>query len=158
MENQTIEKMTLSEEQKELIRSLFKTGTHGVKWDRLIVGNVCHVNSLEGLEIAFNDTNLRMLVCYELNPYSSIQELLSESKKHGPYVNIKDTDKYYLITSIYKVSEDDCRVALEGNHKGNLNFKELLNTCRWQDGSHCGKQGVDVFRWSCLSGVLTMNI
>ena len=150
--------MTLSEEQKELIRSLFKAGTHGVKWDSHIVGSTCHVNSLEGLEIAFNDTNLRMIVCYELNPYSSIQELLSESKKHGPYVNIKDTDKYYLMTSIYKISEDDCRVALEGNHKGNLNFKELLNTCRWQDGTHCGKQGIDVFRWSCFSGVLTMNI
>ena len=150
--------MTLSEEQKELIRSLFKSGTHGVKWDSLIVGSTCHVNSLEGLEIAFNDTNLRMIVCYELNPYSSIQELLSESKKHGPYVNIKDTDKYYLMTSIYKISEDDYRVALEGNHKGNLNFKELLNTCRWQDGTHCGKQGIDVFRWSCFSGVLTMNI
>lgn len=150
--------MTLSEEQKELIRSLFKSGTHGVKWDSLIVGSTCHVNSLEGLEIAFNDTNLRMIVCYELNPYSSIQELLSESKKHGPYVNIIDTDKYYLMTSIYKIGEDDCRVALEGNHKGNLNFKELLNTCRWQDGTHCGKQGIDVFRWSCFSGVLTMNI
>ena len=150
--------MTLSEEQKEIIRSLFKTGTHGVKWDSLIVGNTCHVNSLEGLEIAFNDTNLRMLVCYELSPYGSIQELLCASKKHGPYVNIKDTDKYYLITSAYKFSYDDCRVALEGNHKGNLNFNELLKTCRWQDGTHCGKQGVDVFRWSCLSGVLTMNI
>ena len=150
--------MTLSEEQKELIRSLFKTGTHGVKWDSRIVGSTFIVNSLEGLEIAFNDEDLRMIVCYELSPYSNIQELLSASKKHGPYVNIKDTDKYYLITSIYKISEDDCRVALEGNHKSNLNFKELLKTCKWQDGSHCGKQGNDVFRWSCFSGVLTMNI
>ena len=154
MENQITEKRTLSEEQKDRIRSLFKAGTHGVKWDSFIVGNACHVNSLEGLEIAFNDANLRMIVCYELNPYSSIQELLSESKKHGPYVNIKGADKYYLITSIYKVNEDDCRVALEGNHKGNLNFKELLKSCRWQDGTHCGKQGNDVFRWSCISGEL----
>ena len=46
--------MTLSEEQKELIRSLFTAGTHGVKWDSLIVGNTCHVNSLEGLEMASN--------------------------------------------------------------------------------------------------------
>ena len=153
MESQTTEKMVLSEEQKEYIRSLFKAGTHGVKWDSIIVGNTCHVNSLEGLEMAFNDTNLRMLVCYELSPYSSIQELLSESKKHGPYVNTKGTDKYYLITSIYKIN-DDCRVALEGNHKGNLNFKELLKTCRWQDGTSCGKHGNDVFRWSCFSGVL----
>lgn len=157
MENQTIEKRTLSEEQKELIRSLFKAGTHGVKWDSFIVGNTCYVNSLEGLEITFNDMNLRMLVCYELNPYCSIQELLSESKKHGPYVNIKGTDTYYLITSIYKVNEDDYRVALEGNHKGNLNFKELLKTCRWQDGTQCGKQGDDVFRWSSISGVITIN-
>lgn len=150
--------MTLSEEQKELIRSLFKAGTHGVKWDSRIVGSTYYVNSLEGLEIAFNDDDLRMIVCYELSPYSNIQELLSESKKHGPYVNIKGTDKYYLMTSIYKVSEDDCRVALEGNHKGNLNFKELLNTCRWQDRTHCGKQGNDAFRWSCFSGVITMNV
>ena len=83
--------MTLSEEQTELIRSLFKKGTYGVKYDSHIVGSTFIVNSLEGLEIAFNDTNLRMIVCYELNPYSNIQELLSESKKHGPYVNIKDT-------------------------------------------------------------------
>lgn len=158
MENQTIEKMTLSEEQKELIRSLFKAGTHGVKWYSFIVGNTYYVNSLEELEIAFNDTNLRTIVCYELSPYSSIQELLSASEMHGPYVNIKDTDTYYLITSIYKISEDDCRVALEGNHKGNLNFKELLNKCMWQDGTHCGKQGIDAFRWSSISGVLTMNI
>lgn len=154
MENQTLEKMVLSEEQKEHIRSLFTAGTHGVKWASLIVGNVCHVNSLEELEIAFNDTHLRMIVCYEFIPYSSIQELLSESKKHGPYVNTKGSDKYYLITSIYKINEDDCRVALEGNHKGNLNFKELLKTCRWQDGAHCGKQCNNVFRWSCFSGVL----
>jgi hypothetical protein len=150
--------MKLSEEQKELIRSLFKAGTHGVKWDSLIVGNTYYVNSLEELEAAFNDYDLRMIVCYELSPYSSIQELLSASKRHGPYVNIKGTDKYYLITSTYKISEDDYRVALEGDHKGNLNFKELLNTCRWQDGTHCGKQGIDAFRWSCFSGVLTMNI
>ena len=156
MENETIEKMNLSEEQKELIRSLFKTGTHGVKWDSLIVGNTHYVNSLNELEYAFNDDNLRMIVCYELSPYSNIQELLSASKKHGPYVNIKD--RYYLITSTYNIGDSDYRVALEGNHKGNLNFKELLNTCRWQDGTHCGKQGNDVFRWSCFSGVITMNI
>lgn len=150
--------MTLSEEQKELIRSLFKTGTHGVKWDSLIVGSTFIVNSLEELEMAFNDEDLRMIVCYELSPYSNIQELLSASKKHGPYVSIKDTDKYYLMTSIYKITEDDCRVALDGNHKGNLNFKEFLKTCKWQDGSHCGKQGNDIFKWSCFSGVLTMNI
>ena len=150
--------MTLSEEQKELIRSLFNKGTYGVKCDSHIVGNICRVNSLEGLEIVLNDANLRTIVCYELSPYNSIQELLSASEMHGPYVNIKDTDKYYLITSAYKFSYDDYRVTLEGNHKGNLNFNELLKTCRWQDGTHCGKQGVDVFRWSCLSGVLTMNI
>lgn len=150
--------MTLSEEQKELIRSLFKAGTHGVKFDSRIVGSTCFVNSLEVLEYAFNNDNLLTIVCYELSPYNNIQELLSASKKHGPYVNIKDTDTYYLITSIYKAGDNDCRVALEGNHKGNLNFKELLKSCRWQDGTHCGKQGIDVFRWSSISGVLTMNI
>lgn len=150
--------MTLSEEQKELIRSRFKDGNHGVKCDSCIVGTTCHINSLEGLEIALNDMNLRTIVCYELSPYNNIQELLSASELHGPYVNIKDTDTYYLITSIYKIREDDCRVALEGNHKENLNFKELLKTCRWQDGTHCGKQGIDVFRWSSISGVLTMNV
>lgn len=71
--------MTLSEEQKELIRSLFKNGTHGVKCDSYIVGNTCYVNSLEGLEIVLNDTNLRTIVCYKLNPYSNIKELLSAS-------------------------------------------------------------------------------
>lgn len=150
--------MTLSEEQKELIRSLFKKGTYCVKCDGHIVGCTCYISSLEELEQAFNDTNLRTIVCYELSPYNNIQELLSASESHGPYVNVKDIDKYYLITSIYKVSNDDCRVALDGNHKGNLNFKELLNKCMWQDGTHCGKQGIDVFRWSSISGVLTMNI
>lgn len=149
--------MTLSEEQKELIRSLFKKGTYGVKCDGHIVGSTCHVNSLEGLEIAFNDPNLRTLVCYELSPYNNIKELLGASEMHGPYVKMSG-ERYYLITSIYKVSEDDCRVALDGNHKGNLNFKELLKTCQWQDGTQCGKQGIDVFRWSSISGVLTMNI
>lgn len=149
--------MKLSEEQKEIIRSLFKDGTHGVKCDSFIVGNTYQVNSLEELEIVLNDTNIRTIVCYEINPYNNVQELLIESKLHGPYVNIKDTDTYYLITSIYKDS-DDCRVALEGNHKGNFNFKELLKTCRWQDGTHCGKQGIDVLRLSSISGVLTMNI
>lgn len=153
----TIEKMTLSEEQKELIRSLFKKGTYGVKWDSRVVGSTYHIKSLEELEQAFNDEDLRMIVCYELNPYSSIQELLSASELHGPYVKMPG-ERYYLITSIYKFSEDDCRVALEGNHKGNLNFKELLNKCMWQDGTHCGVQGIDVFRWSSISGVLTMNI
>ena len=148
--------MTLSEEQKELIRSLFKKGTYGVKCDSHIVGNTYHVKSLEVLEIVLNDTNLRTLVCYEISPYNNIQELLDASEMHGPYVKMTG-ERYYLITSIYKVS-DDCRVALEGNHKGNLNFKELLNTCMWQDGTHCGKQGIDVFRWSSISGVLTMNI
>ena len=118
--------MTLSEEQKELIRSLFKKGTYGVKCDSHIVGNTCLVNSLEGLEIVLNDSNLRTIVCYELSPYSNIKELLGASEMHGPYVNIKDTDRYYLITSIYKIGEDDCRVALEGNHKGNLNFNCML--------------------------------
>lgn len=150
--------MTLSEEQKELIRSLFKKGTYGVKCDSHIVGNTYHVNSLEGLEIVLNDTNLRTIVCYELSPYNNIQELLSASEMHGPYVRVNDTGTYYLITSIYKIREDDCRVALEGNHKGNLNFKELLKKCVWQDGTHCGKQGIDVFRWSSISGVLTMNV
>lgn len=149
--------MTLSEEQKELIRSLFKKGTYGVKCDGHIVGSTCHVNSLEGLENAFNDPNLRTIVCYELSPYSNIKELLGASEMHGPYVKMPG-ERYYLITSIYKVSDDDCRVALEGNHKGNLNFKELLNTCMWQDGTHCGKQGIDAFRWSSISGVLTMNV
>lgn len=150
--------MTISEEQKELIRSLFKKGKYGVKCDSSIGGNTYQVNSLEELEIILKDTNLRTIVCYEIKPYSNIQDLLIASKLHGPYVNIKDTDTYYLITSIYKDSDDDCSVALEGNHKGNLNFKELLKTCRWQDGTHCGKQGIDVFRWSSISGVLTMNI
>ena len=149
--------MTLSEEQKELIRSLFKSGIH-VKWDSCLVRSTYHVKSLEELEQAFNDEDVRMIVCYEISPYNNIQQLLNASEFHGPYVNIKDTDKYYLITSIYKVSEDDCRVALEGNHKGNLNFKELLKSYNWQDGTPCGIQGKDVFKWSCFSGVLTMNI
>ena len=92
-----------------------------------------------------------------MKPYETIQELLEDSKKHGPYVK-RSFGRYSLITSIYKIGEDDCRVALEGNHKGNLNFKELLNTCMWQDGTHCGNQGNDAFRWSSISGVLTMNI
>lgn len=149
--------MTLSEEQKELIRSLFKTGTHGVKWDSFIVGHTYHVNSLEDLEAAFNDDDLRMIVCYELSPYSSIQELLSESKKHGPYIK-KSGERYYLITSIYKTGENKWSCILNGRSKNSLTPQEFLNECKWQDGKYCGKQGNDVFRWSCFSGVITMNV
>ena len=149
--------MTLSEEQKELIRSLFKAGTHGVKWDSRIVGSTYLVNSLEELETAFNDEDLRMIVCYELSPYSSIQELLSASKNHGPYVKISG-GRYYLITSIYKIGENKWSCFLDEYAKGALTPQEFLNECTWQDGTRCGKQGVDVFKWSCFSGVLTMNV
>lgn len=154
--------MTLSEEQKELIRSLFKTGTHGVKWDSFIGGHTYYVNSLEELEDAFNDEDLRMIVCYELNPYSSIQELLSASEKHGPYVITSNNKHYHLITSIRTLDTEKggsiIRIILDSYYKGALSFKELLNSYRWQDGTYCGRQGNDVFRWSCFSGVITMNV
>lgn len=149
--------MTLSEEQKELIRSLFNAGTHGVKWDSLIVGNTHYVNSLNELEQAFNDKNLRMIVCYEVSPYSNVQELLSASEMHGPYVK-RSFGRYNLITSIYETGGNKWSCVLGGYDKGSLTPQEFLAECTWQDGTHCGKQGNDAFRWSCFSGVITNNL
>lgn len=150
--------MTLSEEQKELIRSLFKTGMYGIKWDSWIVGSTYHVESLEELEQVFNDEDLRMIVCYEISPYSNIQELLSTSKNHGPYlipINVRP-----------KMLQCPIEVTDEGVtfYDGYINSSEFvtydfLKKCyTWQDGTQCGKQGIDVFRWSSISGVLTMNV
>ena len=153
--------MTLSEEQKELIRSLFKSGIH-VKWDSRVVGSTYHVKSLEELEQAFNDEDLRMIVCYELNPYSNIQELLSASEMHGPYVITSNNKHYHLITSIRTLDTEESgstiKIILDSYYNGALSFKELLNSYRWQDGTRCGKQGNELFRWSCFSGALTINV
>ena len=150
--------MTLSEEQKELIRSLFKTGMYGIKWDSRIVGSTFIVNYLEELEQAFNDEDLRMMVCYELSPYSNVQELLSASKNHGPYLIPINVQPKMLQCPI-EVTDEGVTFYdgyLESSEFVTYDFLKKYYT--WQDGTHCGKQGNDVFKWSCFSGVLTMNI
>lgn len=74
-----------------------------------------------------------------MKPYETIQELLEDSKIHGPYVK-KSTGYYYLITSIYSLGENKFHCVLDNHHKGALTPQEFLTECIWQDGSPCGKQ------------------
>lgn len=73
-----------------------------------------------------------------MKPYETIQELLEDSKKHGPYVRISG-GRYYLITAIYTLGEDTWACFLGGHAKGALRPQEFLAECVWQDGHPCGK-------------------
>ena len=73
-----------------------------------------------------------------MKPYETVQELLEDSKIHGPYVR-KHGGRYYLITSIYEIRKNAWWCVLDGHHKGALTPQELLTECDWQDGSPCGK-------------------
>jgi hypothetical protein len=72
-----------------------------------------------------------------MKPYETVQELLDDSKKHGPYV-LRHNGPHYLITSIHK-APTCIGVVLGGYHKSPVHVKELLENYIWQDGSPCGK-------------------
>lgn len=73
-----------------------------------------------------------------MKPYETIQELLEDSKIHGPYI-IKPNGIYYIITSIHKVTETCIGVVLGGQYTAPVHVKELLENYKWQDGYPCGK-------------------
>ena len=74
-----------------------------------------------------------------MKPYKTIQELLEDSKIHGPYVIKNGGHVYSLITSVHKVSPTCIGVVLGGQHASPVHIKELLENYTWQDGSPCGK-------------------
>ena len=78
-----------------------------------------------------------------MKPYETIQELLDDSKKHGPYVIRHNGNIYYLITSIHKVTSTCLGVVLDGQHNSPVHIKELANDYTWQDGHQCGKSEND---------------
>lgn len=78
-----------------------------------------------------------------MKPYETIQELLEDSKIHGPYVIKNGGYIHYLITSIHKVTETCIGVVLDGQHNSPVHIKELANDYTWQDGSPCGKSITD---------------
>ena len=78
-----------------------------------------------------------------MKPYETIEELLEDSKKHGPYVIGHNGHIYYLITSIHKVNQTCIGVVLGGQHSFPVHIKELLENYTWQDGSPCGKNEND---------------
>lgn len=74
-----------------------------------------------------------------MEPYETVQELLEDSKIHGPYVIRHKGHIHYLITSIHKVDPTCIGVVLDGQHNSPVHIKELANDYTWQDGSPCGK-------------------
>lgn len=70
-----------------------------------------------------------------MKPYETIQELLDDSKIHGPYVVGKHAGNYYLITSIYTLNE----IVLDSGLEYSIDARDLCNHYTWQDGHPCGK-------------------
>lgn len=77
-----------------------------------------------------------------MKPYDTIEELLEDSKKHGPYVQNKYNNDYYLVTQIYPIyieNKVDFRVVLNSNQYNSLSPLELFEIFTWQDDYLCGK-------------------
>lgn len=84
-----------------------------------------------------------------MKPYETIQELLEDSKIHGPYVVGRNNHIYTLVTSIMPPLTDGfdpqnayslpARVELGGHRHNTLSYKGLLKLYTWQDGHPCGK-------------------
>lgn len=70
-----------------------------------------------------------------MKPYETIQELLEDSKIHGPYVVDQRNGNYYLITIIYTIN----RLVLDSGTEYFIDTIELCDNFTWQDGSPCGK-------------------
>lgn len=77
-----------------------------------------------------------------MKPYETIEELLEDSKKHGPYVLNKYNNDYYLVTQIYPIyieNKVDFRIILNSNRYNSLSPLELFENFIWQDDYTCGK-------------------
>lgn len=74
-----------------------------------------------------------------MKPYKTVEELLEDSKIHGPYVIKNGGHVYSLITSIHKVSTTCIGVVLDGIHYAPVHVDDLVQYYTWQDGSPCGK-------------------
>ena len=78
-----------------------------------------------------------------MKPYETVQELLEDSKIHGPYVKNTYTNSYVLITKIFPIDideiEEEFRIILDADQHVSLSSLNLLNYYTWQDGSPCGK-------------------
>ena len=70
-----------------------------------------------------------------MKAYETVQELLEDSKIHGPYVVDKRTNRYYLITTIYTL----CALILDFDIEKPIGTQTLCTYYTWQDGSPCGK-------------------
>lgn len=70
-----------------------------------------------------------------MKPYETIQELLDDSKIHGPYVVDQRTGNYCLITGIYTLYG----LVLDSGIEDSIDARDLCNHFTWQDGSPCGK-------------------
>lgn len=74
-----------------------------------------------------------------MKPYETVEELLNDSKIHGPYVIKNGGDVYSLITAIHKVNPTCIGVVLDGIHYAPIHVKDLVQYYTWQDGHPCGK-------------------
>lgn len=77
-----------------------------------------------------------------MKPYETIEELLDDSKKHGPYALSKYNNDYYLATRVYPVYTEnkvDFRVILDSNQYNPVSPLELFENFTWQDDFPCGK-------------------
>ena len=70
-----------------------------------------------------------------MKPYETIQELLEDSKKHGPYIIDQRNGNYYLITIIYTING----LVLDSGTEYFTDAIELCDHFTWQDGSPCSK-------------------
>lgn len=70
-----------------------------------------------------------------MKAYETVQELLEDSKIHGPYVVDKYTNRYYLITTIYTLHA----LILDFDIENPIGTQTLCNYYTWQDGHPCGK-------------------
>lgn len=73
-----------------------------------------------------------------MKPYETVQELLEDSKIHGPYVTRRD-GHFLSITSIHPIPGICIGVVLDGRHNSPLRVEELAEYYTWQDGHPCGK-------------------
>ena len=77
-----------------------------------------------------------------MKPYEAIEELLEDSKKHGPYVLSTHNNDYYLVTHVYPIyieNKVDFRITLNANQYNSLSPLELFENFTWQDDYLCGK-------------------
>lgn len=143
--------MVISEEKKELLRKHFNEDNVIIEYGlNFLDGNTHYVNSITELNaILDNSENYRYICCHELIPYNNIEDLLKDSKNHGPYVSkyndYHEGNRYYLITSIHQVSKTCIGVVLDGKHDFPVHVEDLLKNYIWQDGERCGKLGKLIF-------------